>query len=293
MHAGNIFSYLIAWLLVKRSGGSMRLRIDDLDKSRCRQEFAEQALRDFELLGLDWSGEVVYQSTRDEAYRQAYDTLQASQECYPCYCTRSDIQAASAPHRNTSVVYPGTCRNLSDDERAARQLRCEAEHRSPSVRIAVANRPSSFEDGLQGTCTIDLQADFGDFVLKRSDGGFAYHLATVVDDAFMGVTHICRGSDLLPSTHAQLFLHEALGLKPPAYAHVPLLMSSDGRRLAKRDHDAGLAELLEAYGTPEGVVGHIAYLAGIVDDDEPCTAEQLLARADLAALEGVAEISWR
>ena len=292
LHAGNIFSFLVAWVIVKRNGGYMRLRIDDLDRSRCKPHFSEQVMRDLELLGLDWTGEVLYQSTRDEAYLYAYQNLVRTQHCYPCYCTRNDILAASAPHQGSSVVYAGTCRNLTAQEQAAHQKRAESLHRAPSMRIAVPNVVSSFVDELQGTHSANLSTDFGDFILKRADGGFAYHIATVLDDDYQGVTHVCRGCDLLPSTHAQLFLQEALGFRKPAYAHVPLLMSHDGRRLAKRDHDASLEELLTVYHTPAGVLGHIAFIAGMVDEDEPYTTEQLIKHARLDALKGLTKITW-
>lgn len=271
MHAGNVFAALTAWLVAKSQGGRIVLRIEDLDAERSKPVYIDAVQRDFEALGLTWDEGPYFQHDRTEAYRAAYDELRERGLVYPCFCTRADLHAASAPHRGEKPVYPGTCRHLSDGERAVR-----AQQRMPAQRLIVPDREVAFVDQVQGSYAQNLAADCGDFLVQRSDGAFAYQLAVVVDDAAQGVNSVVRGVDLLCSTPQQIYLQELLGLPRAAYAHVPLIVGELNRRLSKRDRDAALDELLARYRTPEAVIGHIAGITGLAPTDEPATPEELL-----------------
>ncbi len=222
MHLGNLWSALLAWLSSRSQGGEMVLRLEDLDIGRCRPEFCDQVMRDFEWLGLDWDNEPVYQSQRSDFYAEGITLLREKKLIYPCYCTRAERMAASAPHRSDGIaVYDGRCSRLSDAERAEYE-----KTRKAALRVAVPDREIAFEDMLQGEYHENLLHDCGDFILRRSDGVHAYQLAVVMDDAQMGVTEVVRGSDLLDSTPRQLWLQQQLGYDRPQYAHVPLLLAS-------------------------------------------------------------------
>lgn len=279
MHAGNVFAALMSWLIAKSQDGRIVLRIEDLDVQRSRAAYADQVQRDFEFLGLTWDEGPYFQQGRNEAYRAAFESLEERGLIYPCFCSRADLHAASAPHRGEKLVYPGTCRNLSVAERNRRSA-----ERTPAWRIRVPARSWSIDDLVQGGYAQNLARDCGDFLVRRSEGAFAYQLAVILDDAVQGVNCVVRGVDLLCSTPQQLFLQETLGMPHPAYAHVPLLVAERDRRLSKRDRDAGIDALLAAYKTPAGIVGHIAYLAGLADADEPATPEALLAGFDVRTL---------
>ena len=271
MHLGNLWSCLLAWLAARSQGGRMVLRLEDLDPDRCTQAWCDQVMRDLEWLGLDWDNEPVYQSRRTEAYRASFTQLEERGLIYPCYCTRAERLAASAPHRSDGVVvYDGRCRRLSPKERE--EL---ARTRRPAWRVEVPEETVSFVDRIQGPFSQNLARDCGDFILRRSDGVYAYQLAVVVDDAAMGVTQVVRGSDLLDSTPRQLWLQEELGLPHPEYGHVPLLLAPDGRRLAKRDRDQELGILREKYTAPE-LVGRLAHLAGLIPEPAPVTPAELV-----------------
>ena len=271
MHLGNLWSCLLAWLAARSTGGGMVLRLEDLDPDRCRREYCDQVMRDLEWLGLDWDGQPVYQSLRSDLYAQAFHALDEQGLLYPCYCTRAQRLAASAPHRSDGVqVYDGRCRSLTAAERE--EL---GRTRRPAWRIQVPQEDIQFDDLLQGTCRENLARDCGDFILRRSDGVYAYQLAVVVDDGAMGVTQVVRGSDLLSSTPRQLWLQEQLGLPHPEYGHVPLLLSPDGRRLAKRDRDLELGMLQERYSAPE-LVGILAHAAGLIPEPAPISPHALL-----------------
>ena len=280
MHAGNVFAALVAWLVAKAQGGRMVLRIEDLDAQRSKREYVDAVQRDFERLGLTWDEGPFFQHDREEAYRAAFDALAARGLVYPCFCTRADLHAGSAPHRGEKPVYPGTCRGLSDEERAQRV----AAGRTPAQRLAVPDRDVALQDLVQGSYRQNLARECGDFLVRRSDGAFAYQLAVVVDDAEQGVNSVVRGVDLLCSTPQQMHLQDLLGLPHPVYAHVPLVVAERDRRLSKRDHDAALDALLERFKTPEGVVGHIAGITGLAASCDPATPEELLQDFDLAAL---------
>ena len=271
MHLGNLWSCLLAWLSARSAGGGMVLRLEDLDPDRCKQEYCDQVMRDLEWLGLDWDNTPIYQSRRTEVYAEAFEQLRDKGLIYPCYCTRAERLAASAPHRSDGVaVYDGRCRRLPDD------LRREYEQtRRPAWRVEVPEKTITFRDLCQGEYAEELKTACGDFILRRSDGVYAYQLAVVVDDAEMGVTQVVRGSDLLDSTPRQLWLQEQWGFAHPGYGHVPLLLSADGRRLAKRDRDKELGQLQGQYTAPE-IVGKLAFAAGLLDRDQAITPTELI-----------------
>lgn len=271
MHLGNVWACLLAWLAARSAGGAVVLRLEDLDPGRCRPEYCDQVMRDLEWLGLGWDGEPVYQSRRTQAYAQAFQELERQGLVYLCFCTRAQRLAASAPHRSDgAVVYDGRCARLTPEQRA--EL---SRTRRPAWRVRAPEKTITFRDLLQGEYGEDLKRDCGDFILRRSDGVYAYQLAVVVDDAWMGVNQVVRGSDLLSSTPRQLWLQEALGLPHPAYGHVPLLLAPDGRRLAKRDRDQELDALKARYSAPE-LVGRLAWAAGLLPEYAPATPEELI-----------------
>ena len=171
MHAGNVFAALAAWLVAKSQGGRIVLRIEDLDQERSKPAYADAAQRDFEALGLFWDEGPYFQHDREEAYRAAFDELSAQGIVYPCFCTRADLHAASAPHRGEKAVYPGTCRDLTDTERA-----CRAQKRTPAQRLRVSDESVSLVDSVQGPYSQNLAQDCGDFLVRRSDGAFSYQL---------------------------------------------------------------------------------------------------------------------
>ncbi|MDO5117460.1 MAG: tRNA glutamyl-Q(34) synthetase GluQRS [Eggerthellaceae bacterium] len=279
MHAGNIASALITWLFARLSSGKVILRIEDLDRSRSKQEHIEGILRDFEKLGLTWDEGPYYQSSNQEAYVEAFAELSESAHVYPCFCTRADLAAARAPHEGEYAIYPGTCRHLSSEEIL------EAEKKKqPSYRIEVPKDTIAFDDILQGSQSFSLDTQCGDAILKRSDGGFSYQLAVSVDDAQQGITLVSRGYDLLPSTPLQIHLQRLLGYEAPNYAHIPLLVSEEGIRLSKRNKDASIDEMLVAYRTYEGVIGHVAHLYGLIANDEPVSPDDMVGLLDIDTL---------
>ena len=270
MHLGNALSALLAWLSAKAEGGEIVLRIEDLDPARSRAEYAEAIMDDFRWLGLPWDLRAENQSRRGPAYAEALDRLDALGLLYPCYCTRDELHAASAPHASDGrVLYAGTCRNLTPEERAART-------KPPCLRARVPDRVIGFTDGLQGWQELSLAREWGDFIVRRADGVAAYQLAVVVDDAANGVTQVVRGRDLLTSTPVQLWLYGALGLEPPAFFHAPMLLAPDGRRLSKRERDLNLGELRKVW-PPEKVIGLLAWKCGLIDRWEPVSTRELAA----------------
>ena len=264
MHLGNVFSAMLAWLSAKSKGGQIVLRVEDLDPARSKPAFVEAILDDLHWLGLDWDERAEDQSRRGGAYEAALEQLGRMDLLYPCYCSRdqlhaaSALQAASAPHASDGrIIYAGTCRGLTAEQRALKPpTRC--------LRVKVPDETVAFMDGLQGPQSLNLQAEWGDFIVRRADGVAAYQLAVVVDDAACGVTEVVRGRDLLSSTPVQLWLYEALDLTPPRFYHVPMLMSPEGRRLSKRDRALDLGVLRRSW-PPERVVGLLAWRCGLID----------------------------
>lgn len=278
MHLGNLFSFLLAWLSVRHEGGTLVLRIEDLDPIRCLPAHAWQLMEDLEWLGLNWDegGEPAsyWQSSRSPLYAAAFQTLEAKGLTYPCFCSRLQ-RLNEAPHiHDVSPSCP--CAALTKQEVAARMA-----ERVPSHRVRVPHKTVSFVDGLQGPYSQDLSTQCGDFPIRRSDGAWAYQLAVVVDDAAMGVTQVVRGHDLLSSTPRQLWLYEALGLPAPEFYHVPLLLAPDGRRLAKRDADLDMGALRRRY-SPAELLGLLAQMAGQQPSTDPVSALALAKTFDWA-----------
>ncbi len=233
LHLGSLVAAVGSWLMAKRSGGSWLVRIEDLDTPRVVPGMAEDILRTLETLGLVWDGEVLRQSNRTHLYREALDRLTASGRAYQCGCSRSEIaRISSAPHGTSGELrYPGTCRDGLPPGKPPR-----------AVRVRVDNELIRFNDCIMGEMSENLAETCGDFVLRRADGPFAYHLAVVVDDVLQGVNQVVRGADLLASTPRQIHLQRLLGYQPPDYCHVPLVTAPDGGKLSKRDAPVSLAE---------------------------------------------------
>jgi len=268
MHLGNVFAALIAWLSVRSRGGALVLRMEDLDTQRTSSAFAQVLRDDLLWLGLDWDWEMKPQSQRSDVYTRYFQKLQDMNLLYPCYCTRSQLHSVNAPHLSDGTyVYPGTCRDLTDAQRAAMR-------RIPAWRVRVPDTQWQLTDLLQGHYQENLAADCGDFVVRRADGVFVYQLAVTVDDAEAGVTEVVRGVDLLSSAPRQMYLQSLFGFPHPTYGHVPLLVAPDGRRLSKRDKDLDLGELRKNLSAP-ALLGILAYSAGLIPQPESVSAREL------------------
>lgn len=278
MHLGNLYAALMSWLSVRRRGGRWILRIEDLDPQRSRLEYARQIEDDLRWLGLDWdeggvdsrgpNGPYV-QSLRSDFYREALSQLDDTGLTYPCYCTRAELHAPSAPHASDGrFIYPGTCRPPHLTGRAI-------PNRKPSTRIIVPDRQITFTDLICGPQSVNLAREIGDFILRRADGAWAYQLAVVTDDALMGVTEVMRGDDLLTSAAQQIYLYELLGYQPPEFAHIPLILNEQGIRLSKRDTSLSM-EALRASHTPQSLLGLLAHRAGLIPSPTPITLDNLL-----------------
>lgn len=247
LHLGNLRTALLAWLFARQARGRFVLRVDDLD--RVQPGAAERQLADLAFLGLDWDGPVLYQSSRLQAYTQALAQLQEAGLVYECFCSRREIlEASRAPH-GAPGSYPGTCRGLTEAERAERRA-----HKQPSLRLKAQVSRWTVQDRYAGAYTDAVD----DFVLLRADGVFAYNLASVLDDAYQGVTEVVRGADLLASAPRQAYLAHLLGLPIPSYTHVPLALNAAGQRLAKRDGAVTLGQLRAAGVSREQVLTMMA-----------------------------------
>ncbi len=282
MHLGNARTALLSWLQVRAAGGQFLLRIEDLDRGRCRKEHVDTLLKDLEYLGLGWDEPPLLQSDRQARYDEALAALASQGRVYPCFCTRAEVAAAaSAPHgpQDDGPRYGGTCGLLSQAQVEERQAR-----RPSSLRFRPRPGVTRFEDGVQGAQAQDVDAVVGDFVVRRNDGVASYQLAVVVDDADSGITDVLRGDDLLSSSARQLQLFEALALPPPRFAHVPLWLSTDGRRLAKRTGAFAVADLRAAGVPAERVIGVLAALSGLTPAGEPRSAQSLVSGFSLEKL---------
>ena len=274
MHLGNVFAALIAWLSVRSKDGEMVLRMEDLDTQRTSGEFAQTLREDLLWLGLDYDRETPPQSKRSRVYDGYFDLLRQKDLLYPCYCTRSQLHSVNAPHLSDGTyVYPGTCRNRRDIP----------VDRAPSWRVIVPDKLWKFTDLIQGDYCLNLSTDCGDMVVRRADGVYVYQLAVTVDDGEAGVTEVVRGMDLLSSAPRQMYLQELFGFSHPVYAHVPMLLAPDGRRLSKRDRDLDLGELRKQI-TAEQLIGTLAYSAGLIDQKTSISARELTAEFDWSKL---------
>ena len=274
MHLGNVFSALLAWLSVRSQNGEMVLRMEDLDTQRTSAEFAQTLRADLCWLGLTYDRETPPQSRRSKTYDLYFERLREMELLYPCYCTRSQLHSVNAPHLSDGTyVYPGTCRNMTREEQ-------EKMNRAPAWRVMVPDRLWRFHDRVQGEYELNLATECGDMVVRRADGVYVYQLAVTVDDGEAGVTEVVRGMDLISSAPRQMYLQELFGFPHPSYAHVPMLLAPDGRRLSKREKDLDLGQL-QLRLRPEQLLGSLAYAAGIIDVRESVSAAEL-----------VGEFSW-
>ena len=277
IHLGNVWTALLAWLQVRALGGTMVLRVEDLDPERSRPVYVEGLMADMKWLGLDWDegpdigGRYApyCQDKRRELYQAALEWLAAAGFVYPCYCTRAEL-AASAPHAGERErVYSGICRlrKPGDATQATRR---------PALRLAVPPGEICFTDLHAGFVSQNISQEVGDFVVRRSDGIHAYQLAVVVDDAAMNITHVLRGYDLLSSTPRQLLLYRLLGMEAPVFTHVPLLIDQEGHRLSKRQQALSIGALRSQGVKAEAIIGYLAWKSGLLEQYQPAKASELI-----------------
>lgn len=269
LHLGHAFSALLAHDFARRGDGAFLLRIEDIDPGRSRAEHVDSIIEDLAWLGLDWDGEIIFQSERLGLYREALERLRAAGLAYPCFCTRAAIAAeiaasAAAPHGPDGPLYPGTCRVLSAVERE-RRMAAEPHAWRLDVTAALASLlPSEGRGAAAALYWYDGHTEvlaepeaFGDVVLARKDAPVSYHLAVTVDDAALGVTDVVRGRDLYAATDVHRLLQALLGLPTPLYHHHPLLVGADGRRLAKRHGAPSLRDLREGGVDPKSLAADL------------------------------------
>lgn len=271
MHLGNVYAALLSWLSAKSQGGKWLLRIEDLDEGRSRQEYADLLMEDLRWFGLDWDLGPFYQSKRGDIYAEQLSRLEQTGLLYPCYLSRGEIMATQAPHESDGrIVYGPELRAKNEILR-----RTADPKRTPSQRLRTSSVDLSISDGHYGSFSINLERQCGDFLIKRSDGAWAYQFAVVVDDALMGVTEVVRGRDLLLSVPQQLYLYRLLQFREPRFAHIPLLCNPQGQRLCKRDKALDMGELRKQY-SPEQLIGRLAFLTGLTTSPEAISPQQLL-----------------
>lgn len=279
MHLGNLWIAFLNWLWTRQRGGKIILRMEDIDRDRCRKEYEEGILEDLSWMGLDFDEvpEGIYsygpavQSRRYDIYDSILSAMEKKGHIYPCYCSRSRIhQVLSAPHEGEArPVYDGHCRNLTPKER-------ESMTKNPCWRVRMEESTISFTDLFYGTITRTLKAGADDFVVRRADGLVAYQLAVSIDDGEMGITHVFRGNDLLDSTPGQAWLIQKLGYQVPAYGHLPLLVDTRGIRLSKRQKGITVRELRNRGLRPEDLTGLLLHLAGGLPELRPVSLEEAL-----------------
>ena len=260
LHLGHAFSALLAHEFARSRNGAFLLRIEDIDRGRSRAEHVDAIIEDLVWLGIEWDGEILFQSERLGLYRESLDRLDAADLVYPCFCTRSAIAAeiaasAAAPHGPDGPLYPGTCRGLSAAERERRMVSEPHAWRLDVAKAAAEAGPLYWRDG-----DTEVQAkpeSHGDVVLARKDAPVSYHLAVTVDDSAQGVTDIVRGHDLYAATDVHRLLQALLGLPTPHYHHHPLLLDREGRRLAKRHGAPALSEMRESGIDPKALAADL------------------------------------
>lgn len=278
LHLGNMLSSLLAWLDIRKLGGEMIFRLEDLDPDRSHGEFSKLMADDLEWLGLDWDigwrpncNEEYAQSNRTVKYEQLFERFKEKNLVYPCYCSRAQRLAASAPHPGELTEGGCACKTMGHAEQIAM---LEAGKR-PSYKIRVTNSEIDFVDAHCGPQCFHLKAGYDDFIIRRSDGVFAYQFAVSYDDAVMGVSRVVRAKDLLDSTPKQIWLIKQMGYTPPIYCHAPLLTMPDGRKMSKRNGDLCMAELRKTH-TPDELCGKLAYIAGLIDSPQAISASELI-----------------
>jgi glutamyl-tRNA synthetase len=280
LHLGGAWTALASWVVGRRAGGRVRLRIEDIDRPRVVPGSRDHIEEDLLWLGLDWDDAPILQSERTGVYEQALASLAARGLVYPCDCSRAEIaRVASAPHPGEETVYPGLCR----DRDPARPMK-----RPPALRFRVPDTTITYDDAVAGPIAQDLARDVGDFVLRRGDGVFAYQLAVVADDVAMAITDVVRGADLLPSAPRQIALALALGAAPPRFTHVPMVVTPEGARIEKRTPGVTVRALRESGMPARQIVGALAHGLGLAPTSTPTTA-LAIARA-MSALDA---IPWR
>lgn len=251
LHKGHAYSALMAYQAAQKRGGRFLLRIEDIDTTRCKPEFIDAIYEDLAWLGIKWETPVRIQSQHFANYQEALDKLKDMDVAYPCFCTRKDIQAEiakspSAPHGPDGPIYPGTCRNLSTEERLSR-INSGEQHAwrlDLQAALEITGKDLSWQDEHAGNIKAKPEL-LGDVVLARKDTPTSYHLSVVVDDGLQGITHIIRGKDLFHATHIHVVLQQLLGLQAPLYSHHQLLLDENGERFAKRNKSVTLANLRE------------------------------------------------
>ena len=278
-HLGNARTHLIAYWAARKSDAELVLRIDDLDSPRVKSWAVQQAIDDLRWLGIKWDRQPVHQTTNVQAYTQAIERLTDARTgaAYPCTCTRKDIEnARSAPHesrfRDEGIVYPGTCANFTSGDCVPAEKHC--------WRLRVDDQLLSYLDLVFGEQSCQPDRDLGDFPITTKDEQATYQLAVVIDDMLQEVDFVVRGSDLIASTFRQLLIHRRLGLQPPQYAHVPLVVGLDGRRLAKRHGDTRLSQYRDSGVAAEQIVGWAAHSLGLIDQIESCRTDDLIEQFD-------------
>lgn len=276
LHVGNLRTALVAWLVARSAGSRFLLRVEDLDPDASSRAHETGQRADLRALGLDWDGPVVRQSERRASHEAAIAQLEEAGRTYACYCSRREVREASAAPHAVPGIYPGTCRDLDESARLER----ERAGRPAAVRLRASGEPVTIVDRLHG----ELTRATDDIVLRRNDGVPAYHVAVVVDDAEQGVEEVVRGDDLLAVTPSQAHLADLLGLPRPAWVHVPLVLGTDGERLAKRHGAVTLADLAaEGLGADE-VRARLAVSLGLAAPGEAVDLQALVARFELSAL---------
>ncbi|MDR1711631.1 MAG: tRNA glutamyl-Q(34) synthetase GluQRS [Propionibacteriaceae bacterium] len=276
LHLGNLRTALVAWLFARSSGRGFKLRVEDLDQDRVKAapDVAAKQIADLASLGITFDGEPMWQSDRLDIYAATADKL--ADRLYECYCTRREIaESASAPHADGYRPYPGTCRDLTESERAERRRQ-----RPPAWRIRAAGASWTIHDFWAGAVTGEVD----DFVVRRNDGTWAYNFAVVVDDIAQGVDQVVRGADLLSSAPRQAWLTALLGGTTPEYAHVPLVLGADGERLAKRDGAITLDDFAAQGHDAPWVLSLLGHSLGLNAADEQVPATELLRRFDPSSL---------
>lgn len=280
LHLGNARTFLVNWLYARQRGWRIQLRVEDIDGPRIKRGADRELVEDLRWLGIDWDEQSPHQSSRLGAYKQAERRLAEKGLVYPCVCSRKEVElAASAPHaEDGAAVYPGTCRERFDSPEAAHR----STGRAAALRFRAPAEIVDFVDGFAGPQRFDVQRQLGDFVIAKADGTPAYQLAVVVDDAAMRVTDVVRGDDLLDSTPRQILLYRALGLGEsiPNYYHLPLVVGTDGRRLAKRHGDTRLAYYRSRGVSPRRVLALLAEWCGAAGRDAGLGLAELLQSFD-------------
>ena len=283
LHLGNLRTALLSWLFARCAGGQFVMRIEDLDRPRVRPDATERMLADLHWLGLDWDEgpdcggpyAPYTQSERISIYQHYLKSLRDTGLIYPCYCSRAEVaHAASAPQQGADdgPRYPGTCRNLTEAQRRERTA-----SRRPSYRFRVNDeRVVTFTDLVAGPQQQHVQQAVGDFIVCRADGIFAYQFAVVVDDALMRINQVVRGADLLSSTARQILLYEALAFPIPTFAHVPLIVDEQGKRLSKRTNSTGLDPLRAAGATSQQIIGQLAASCRLIEANTSISPNELI-----------------